>query len=706
MNDRKAALLLVAIATLFFGDVLFFGNNFWFADLFLYHFPMKHVVRETILRGEFPWWNPYFAGGQPMAANPAYEVFYPPQWLIFIGPYRFGFALHIIAHVYIALLGAYAFLRAIPLRIDAAIFGALSFAFSGFLLGSLSTLPMFFVWSWAGVVGWGVLRAIRGQGIAAAAIALAMPLLVFEPVSLAQMFALVIAGTLFVDRRAIGRVGAAIIIAMIIAAVVVIPAIDHARDSIRSVGFSYDVASLHSMPPLRPIELLFPRFLGIFDGDIHAFWGYFEGSKRTAPYVLSLYCGAAVAILSIAGLLLRRRGALFVLGVCTASYLLAIGDNTPLFRGLYAAGMKSIRYPEKFIGAALVTLIFFAATIANDLDDRRLRRAVLMIGLAVAGALLATAAVVNADVFARMWDAQNRELAGFFRQGALSAGVIALLWAVALWRVRTGRVWVIAALALLIFDVVRFGDAFLPRKPKSFFTPPPIVAAFDRDRANYAIFNRGEWTQQPIARRNAEASLAWFDRNGLRPYSPASWGLRSALELDYDETDLLPTHELLDRMKELGKTEPFIAVSNVRFVLDLREPEVAMAEAKAGPQSWQPLIVHRVPSSGRYWFANAALARINRVAETFSSADLDVDAASFAQLMITITTHKYWQAWIDGQPVPLRRANIAYQSVNVPPGRHRVALRYRNPLIAWSGALSLIGLIALIPRRRRPRSAP
>src|SRR5439155_8408839 len=132
-----------------FADVLFLGNNFWFRDLFLYHFPLKRFVRQTIAAGEFPWWNPYLGGGQPMAANPVYEVFYPPQWLIFIGPYPFGFALHIVAHVYIAMLGMYGFLRSIPLRLEASLFGALSFGMSGFFLGTMTNLPTFFVWSWA-----------------------------------------------------------------------------------------------------------------------------------------------------------------------------------------------------------------------------------------------------------------------------------------------------------------------------------------------------------------------------------------------------------------------------------------------------------------------------------------------------------------------------------------------------------------------------
>src|SRR4029079_5684756 len=85
--DLLSLALLLALAALLFADVLFLGSNFAGRDLFIYHFPMKRVVHDVVVRGEFPWWNPFIAGGQPMAANPAYEVFYPPQYLIFLGSY-------------------------------------------------------------------------------------------------------------------------------------------------------------------------------------------------------------------------------------------------------------------------------------------------------------------------------------------------------------------------------------------------------------------------------------------------------------------------------------------------------------------------------------------------------------------------------------------------------------------------------------------
>src|SRR5205085_11221326 len=202
-SDLRALLFLAAVTVVLFADVLFAGSGFFFRDLFRYHFPMKQIVRDVIARGEFPWWNRFISAGQPMAANPAYEIFYPPQWLIFIGSFRFGFNLHILFHIVLALGGMYALLRTLRLRTEVAVFGALSFALGAFFLSLTATLPMMFVWSWAPVAGCLVLRYLdepSPRRFALAALALAMQLLVGEPVALLEVWAL-LAVLLLLPRR-------------------------------------------------------------------------------------------------------------------------------------------------------------------------------------------------------------------------------------------------------------------------------------------------------------------------------------------------------------------------------------------------------------------------------------------------------------------------------------------------------------------------
>ena len=73
---------------------------------------------------------------------------------------------------------------------------------------------------------------------------------------------------------------------------------------------------------------------------------------------------------------------------------------------------------------------------------------------------------------------------------------------------------------------------------------------------------------------------------------------------------------------------------------------------------------------------------------------------------MSVTVHKYWTARIDGRPVPIEAANIAYQGLRVPRGRHIVEVEYRNTLVARAAAVSALVLgaalvAAVMPRRRR-----
>ena len=85
----SAVSAIVAAVTAWFANVLFGGRAFYARDIFNYHYPMKKIVRDTILAGEWPMWSQSFAAGQPMAANPAYEVFYPPQLLVLLPDFHF-----------------------------------------------------------------------------------------------------------------------------------------------------------------------------------------------------------------------------------------------------------------------------------------------------------------------------------------------------------------------------------------------------------------------------------------------------------------------------------------------------------------------------------------------------------------------------------------------------------------------------------------
>ena len=147
-HDWIAIAVLALLATLLFIDVLVGTQNFYMRDLTRYYYPTKQILREIVQNGEFPYWNRYFSAGQPIAANPEHEVFYPLTWLILLASYDLGYRLHILIHVYIGLLGMYALLRSMELRPSAAFMGALAFGLGGIYLSYINLLTILFCAAW------------------------------------------------------------------------------------------------------------------------------------------------------------------------------------------------------------------------------------------------------------------------------------------------------------------------------------------------------------------------------------------------------------------------------------------------------------------------------------------------------------------------------------------------------------------------------
>lgn len=64
-----------------------------------------------------------------------------------------------------------------------------------------------------------------------------------------------------------------------------------------------------------------------------------------------------------------------------------------------------------------------------------------------------------------------------------------------------------------------------------------------------------------------------------------------------------------------------------------------------------------------------------------------------------------WEAYRDGQRVPLLEANVAFRAVEVPEGRHEIELRYRprglpaGLLLTFAAALVCVGTFATRARK-------
>ena len=602
--DVIAVTTLVILATIWFADVLIGVNQLYMRDLTRYYYPTKQILREIVYHGEFPYWNRYFSGGQPIAANPEHEVFYPLTWLILLPSYNLGYSLHILLHIYIGLIGMYALLRSMEIRAEAAWFGAMAFGLGGLYLSYVNLLPILFCAAWLPLTCLFVRRfllAHSGRDFALGALFLGLQFLVAEPTTIMQTGVLLGCYALYRAWYSTPRVSKAITrllwvavisgAAMLVGAAQTFSAIDHVHDSARSRPFDFDLVSAWSMPWAKYGEMIFPNILGhISIKQVMWYWGGGLYTGMGSPFLFSVYVGLAVIALVVGGAFLRPRGGRLVLIIFVVSSLFALGGHTPLLRWMYDAGIaKSIRYPEKFILMAIFAMILFASQMLERIfaGDDDVRAAVLGFTAAATcvAALLAIAGATPfyARGFMKIWGltagpVATRMVAISWHDWIIAAVRGAILIALLLTiRVRARAVWLIAAALFIAGDLAWETWELNPRMPRRFFDPPPLAKLLPPNRQDYRVFHEVDWygNEKPAQQYFSTGdAVYWVVRNGLFPMTPAGSRVRTVLERDYDKTDLLPTIDFTDCVWDLKRSgrgdwwQPFMSMSNAWFRAD------------------------------------------------------------------------------------------------------------------------------------------
>ncbi|MEA2327240.1 MAG: hypothetical protein QOE68_2199, partial [Thermoanaerobaculia bacterium] len=555
-----AIALLLALLGFAYADILFMGRGFYVSDLGVYHYPMKHVVREAVRSGEFPYWNRLYSGGAPLAANPAYELFYPPQWLVYVLPFHFGMQLHILLHFAIAMTGMFLLLRRLGISITAAAFGSIAFLFCGSYASLSSKLPILFSISWLPLALWLLMRFVESRTAARLlplAAVLAMQWIVGEPTVAMQTWAIIGGYSLLrilrnpkrsdEAKRIAATLGMAIAASLLLAAVQLLPAIDFVRDTVRTKVFDFRVVANWSTPPIRLVELILPgvlRHVAAANGSPLITTVY---PFRADAYLTEIYAGLLIVLLAMAGVLAGVRGRWLFLGAMTASVIVAMGEHTPLLRILYGTGLFSaVRFPEKFLLTAAFAMAIWAAIVFDRLvaGDRRVIR--WTSGLAIVWLLISIALLLSFD---------DRR---YFAINCTRAAVIAA-W---LWLMRTRRTnaIAIAGVAILAIDLWYGTLNAVPRARREFFNPPPVLAAIDASQP-YRVFNEVAWQGwegDPVVNQFFNVppgpALWWLMRNSAFPEIPAMRGLPLAMEDDIDLTSLTNSDDFRQAFKGARST--------------------------------------------------------------------------------------------------------------------------------------------------------
>jgi diamine N-acetyltransferase len=645
LHRERAVWLYAALTALFFHKPLT-TETFFFRDLYGFFFPKKVLLASALRSGTFPLWDPFTNGGQPYLATPTYAALHPSNVLYAVLPPVAAFNIIIVVHFFLCAAGAYWLARVIGLPRIAAFAAGAAFAFAGVTLSSANLL-------WVLALPWIPLtiglahRALReGRSIVPAAFTAAMPLFGSLPEAAVMLFV-----TLFVWMAAMRGVSmkrrAAALLVVVVGAiglslVVTLPATSVVAQSSRGgEKRSWESFTRWSVHPRRLPELIVPQYFGPTDTlDDRDYRGR-RWESGGFPLVLSIYFGAPLLILAVAGAMRpapdgidapRVALALLALG----ALLLSLGCYLPGFRFLYDSVplVTMFRYPVKALLMVLLPVALLAALAIASVAERR------------------------------------------------SAALLA---------------------AMVAIDLLAAGARVNAYAPRSIFDEPPIASMVRRTIGPLRLYSapRPLVVRAP---ENHVRWLAMSHLTTLNGVPATTFGIPVAFNTDIDQLAPRAIVQLGARLQRLswsGK-KPILDAAGVAAILtpeDIRVPgivEVARFDTLAGPLR---LYRNDGPKPARFAGPCAGAARL--VSRDLNGARYESASPCAGHVVFAETHYDGWRVTVDGDAVEPVRANVAFTAVKVPAGRHAIERRYAPPRFAagLAGALATAVLLLLLARR-------
>lgn len=693
-----AVLALVATWAFFYEYAPPFQRVHLFSDIEYYHWPMQQYAFRALKEGRIPQWDPSMYCGISFAGNTQVALFYPPAWLMFAASWRlprlsfkmleyFAFA-----HLWLAFLLCYGWLRSRRLDNLACALGAGVFAYGGYMVAQIIHLGAESGLTWMPLALWGIDDAVERRDwrpLWKTAMASAMCFLAGYPPVWVVLCAVTFLYALLSRlhwRAALGTC-AAIAASLLLAMIQLLPAFQ--ASSFMVIDEKYG-GGPHTWRVLIPFFV--PNWFDFNPGST------FAGIPDGTMYIY----GGLATLFAILWAIGRHKFRPY-LQIVVVSIFCLIWATNPYFWPYRA--MKVIPFLIRiaqsynfYAGIALMAALFTALSL-NDYLESAPKKGAPRWQMPIAAALLAGWSI------RLLWVAGH---GGMFAAGwiALAQTAVALaLFSFAIWvlRAESGtRRKVLAAAALLAAgaDYKAFGVN------RMFNT---LEGDVDKKEA---VYSYGIGGVNPIAdealRTNRNYRIANDEAGAPNVTDYRRWGLASPQGFDpflttqyhevierwvrfYSNREFHVNPESREMMQSLGARyvithggvgkDPQLAVSpNYRLVGTddsfYRIYEYQHAQPPYGwedgsgevqPTGWMPerrTFHARSERGGRFFFV-----------EQF---------------------YPGWHATVDGHPSPIERWNGTFQAIRVGPGEHTIVFEYRERYLLLGAAVSLASIVVLI----------
>ena len=540
--------------------------------------------------------------------------------------------------------------------------------------------------------------------------------------------------------RMAGRFVVMVVFVAAICAIQLLPFLDLAAHSHRQEGFADTRWSL----PLRGwANFLVPMAFGsTWNQDL--FFQY--GQYWTSSY----YLGMAVLLLALAApRLARERRVWFLGGATAAAYLLALGGQTLVYRGLRSLlpQLTLMTYPVKF-----VTVMIFAVPLLAAIALARWRSAEPSqkkpgsLGMpAQARVLLAPAILLVALIavvlfwewqFPLRLDKFPVVLLNGLTRAAFVAGLVAVLFVLQRELPANGQ----KIFSLLLLLVVWLD--LWTHEPNQNPTVPVAVYAPDRMRQEQALEPAPALGQSRLMISAAAENsfnmahirdvqvgylvrrLGFFSNcnlldhvpkvNGFFSLFPRYFGaltiaLYSNTNLDFPRLeDFMSVSQLNapnDYMKFNARSNwlPLVTAGQATAFLDDTNTLLGLIQTNFNPdrQVLLPVEAQALVPTTKF-----VPARVLSQDCGLREVHAEVEAAEPTVAVFSQAYYHCWRGYVDGKPVPLIRANLAFQAVPIPAGHHQIRLVYEDRAFRIGAVISLLAALGWVglwlTLRRRP----
>lgn len=724
-GPRRFAALLGLMLAVSYPHVLFGGDSFIYRDFGYFGYPLAHYHREAFWSGRIPLWNPLNTCGIPFLAQWNTMVLYPGSLFYLLLPLSWSLSAFTLLHLFFGGMGMYQLARRWCKNDWAGCIAGTAFVFNGLAMNCLLWPNNSVALGWMPWVIWLGVEAFQlgGRRLVTASLAAAMQMLSGAPEII--LFTWIILGVLCVGEcfnsptklRIIGRFAVLGLLVFALCGAQLFPFLELLAHSQRHRDTG---SGFWSMPVWGWANFLVPLFFTYPLSNEVRF-------QYDQLWVSSYYVSIGALLLALASLFathVPRRKILW--GICIAGLLLALGPSAKIYTLIKSVVpiFGFVRFPIKFVVLAVFALpIIAASAIGNIRTDKKFSGIVVVLLVAMAGIV----------VFAKLHPQYSPPFDDWPRtlRSALQSSLFLIIFAGVLFactRAQKPAAWQFAILGLIWIDGLCHTPSPTPTASRNALLPglvqlnPQPSLGNSRAMMGKEAFDKlfettlasDTYTNFVLNRLALNCNVNLLDGiskvDGFYSLNPREIeGIRGVL---YGSDK--PPEKLLDflgvsQTTMPGKVTEWTTRTNFLPMITAGQRAVFGDEA-AIYRTVRSVAIN--PTEKVYLdeslrttvrATNNTTARV--IGEKFEGEHISFSVQTDAPSMVVIAQTHYpaWKAFIDGKPVPLLRANYAFQALEVP-GNCKVDLRYEDRAFRGGAVLSAIGLIVcgVLWRRWRP----